>query len=140
MRLLTVSNDLKWFPKQPGQPPGSTGYSGALGLWGLEACLPWPGCHRFQKGSRCLRLRAGGELVCVSVGEGWAGSKGPSWPGVLSVGAGRRKRDRDEQTEWGYSSRKLSAQIWGTSLGLVAWGQCQSTAEGSLQNRRGARA
>lgn len=46
--------------------------------------------------------------------------------------------DSDEQTEWGHSSRKRNAQIWGTSLGLVAWGQCQRPAEGSLQSRRGA--
>lgn len=44
----------------------------------------------------------------------------------------------NEQTEWGYSSRKPSAQTWGTSLGLVAWGQCQSLAECSLQSRRAA--
>lgn len=43
-----------------------------------------------------------------------------------------------EQTEWGYSSRKPCAQTWGTSLGLVVWGQCQSVAEGSLQGRRAA--
>lgn len=90
---------------------------------------------QIPEGQQTPDAESWGERMCVSVGEGWAGSKGPSWPRVLSVGAGRRKRDRDEQTEWGYSSRKLSAQIRGTSLGLVAWGQCQSTAEG-LRPRR----
>lgn len=72
-------------------------------------------------------------------GKGWAGSKGPSWPWGI-VWEGREEEETsvapgsNEQTEWGYSSRKSCAQTWGTSLGLVAWGQCPSITEGSLQS------
>lgn len=113
MRLLSVSNDLKWFPKQPGQPLGSEGHSGELGLWGWRpACLALAVTDsRRAADAWCWELK---ESVCIRVGEGWAGSKGPSWPrGIVCRGREEEKTSvalgSSEQTEWGYSSRKLSA-------------------------------
>lgn len=51
MGLLTVSNDLKWFPKQPGQPLESTGIQGP-GPLGLEACLPLPWLSQIPEGQQ----------------------------------------------------------------------------------------
>lgn len=91
-------------------------------MQGLEACLPLSCCQipegQELPGSEGLGSECMGYWVhmCLVWGRGRR-SGAPLWAQGIVCRA--REEEVDEQREWGYSSRKLSAWIWGTYPG---WG------------------
>lgn len=119
LRLLIVSNDLKWFPSKSCRPKGAPQVPGGPGLWVWRPARP---CQQPDTDSRRGQQMPGAEGA-RSVGEGWAGCRGSSLgPGIGLQGQPGRKWpgvavDSDQPEEWDHSSRKLSAQSWGNPGG-----------------------